>query len=70
MKISIVKKLLVIGAIAILIGFGYVIYLFNMPHRNVQSVNAFVEIASGIIVQEFLNNPDAANATSDSNPVL
>jgi len=61
MKKSLVKKLLLTGAIAILIGISYVVYLFNMPHRNVQSVKAFVEIESGVLVQEFLNNPDAAN---------
>ncbi len=62
MKKSLIKKLIITGAIAISMGFGYVVYLFNMPHRNVQSVKAFVEIESGILVQEFLNNPDAANA--------
>ena len=62
MKKSLIKKLLLTGAVAILIGFGYVVYLFNMPHRNVQSVKAFVEIESAILVQEFLNNPQAANA--------
>lgn len=62
MKKSLIKKLLLPGAIAILIGVGYVAYLFNMPHRNVQSVKAFVEIESGVLVQEFLNNPDATNA--------
>ncbi len=62
MKKSLIKKLLLTGAVAILIGFGYVVYLFNMPHRNVQRVKAFVEIESAVLVQEFLNNPQAANA--------
>jgi len=62
MKKSLVKRLLFTGAIAILIGIGYVAYLFNMPHRNVQSVKAFIEIKSAVLVQEFLNNPQAANS--------
>jgi len=62
MKKSLVKKLLLTGAIAALLGIGYVVYLFNMPHRDVQSVKAFVEIESRVLVQEFLNDPNAANA--------
>ena len=62
MKKSLVKKLLITGAVAILIGIGYVVYLLNMPHRDVQSVKAFVEIESRLLVQEFLNDSDAANA--------
>ena len=59
------KKILKIGAIlliaGLLIGGGTVLYMFNMPHRNVQSTSADYSIAASQLVTEYLENPTKAN---------
>ena len=59
---KVIKKILLTGVIIAALGSGYVIYLFNMPHRDVQSVSAFVEIESDLLVNEFLMNLEEANS--------
>jgi hypothetical protein len=59
------KNILKIGVIlmfaGLLIGGGVVLYLFNMPHRNVQEANADYSLTSSAIVAEYLENTNAAN---------
>lgn len=59
------KKILKIGIIlaiaGLLIGGGVVLYLFNMPHRDVQSAKTDFEITAASLVQEYLTNPESAN---------
>jgi len=54
------KKILKIGAIllitGLLIGDGTVLYMFNMPHRNVQSASADYSISASQLVPEYLEN--------------
>jgi len=51
------SAVLVLGAL----GGGYGYYLFNMPHRNVQAVEAFAELDASELVAQFLNDAEAAN---------
>jgi hypothetical protein len=59
------KKIIKIGVITVIIGIviaGAVgFYMFNMPHRDVQSAKADFHLNSSDIVDEYLSNKDAAN---------
>ncbi|NOQ23824.1 MAG: hypothetical protein GQ564_00540 [Bacteroidales bacterium] len=59
------KKILRIIAILMLAGFviggSIMLYLFNMPHRDVQSAKADYVLTSNQIVSEYLSDMDAAN---------
>lgn len=59
------KKILKIGAIlliaGLLIGGGTVLYMFNMPHRNVQSASTDFSLTASQLVAEYLENPTKAN---------
>jgi len=61
MKKSIKISLLVIGTILVIGGsIGY--YLFNMPHRDVQATEADASLSAENLVNEYLDDYDAANA--------
>jgi hypothetical protein len=59
------KKILKIGAIlliaGLLIGGGTVLYMFNMPHRNVQSASTDFSLTASQLVAEYLTDATAAN---------
>jgi len=59
------KKILKIGAIlliaGLLIGGGTVLYMFNMPHRNVQNASVDFSLSASQLVNEYLENPVKAN---------
>lgn len=59
------KKIIKIGIITVVAGIviaGSVgFYMFNMPHRDVQSAKADFSLISSEIVAEYLANKDAAN---------
>ena len=59
------KKILKIGAILIIVGLliggGTVLYMFNMPHRNVQSASTDFKLSGSEVVAEFLENSSKAN---------
>ena len=59
------KKIIKIGAIialaGLLIGGGIGLYMFNMPHRNVQKTDADYVLTSSQIVQEYLTDKKVAN---------
>jgi len=60
-KRSPLKKILVTGLIAAIVGLAIGLYLFNMPHRNVQSAKADYSLTSSQIVAEYLDNKENAN---------
>ncbi len=51
----------IIGVLAI-IGIGVFIYLWFMPHRNVQATKAFATVTATSLVHEFLTDKEKANA--------
>lgn len=59
------KKILKIGAIlliaGLLIGGGIGLYLFNMPHRDVQNASTDFKLTASQLVEEYLDNPAKAN---------
>ncbi|BAX81762.1 OB-fold protein [Labilibaculum antarcticum] len=59
------KKILKIGVIlliaGLLIGGGTVLYMFNMPHRNVQSASTDFSLSASQLVAEYLENPAESN---------
>ncbi len=61
-KKKIFKTIAIIGISGLIIGGGIGLYLFNMPHRNVQSTKSDYALTSSQIVMEYLNDKDAANA--------
>lgn len=56
------KKIILIIAIFAVLGGSYGLYLYFMPHRDVQSVEAFTTITAGDLVAEYLKDNAAANA--------
>lgn len=65
MNIMIKKKafkiIIIIGITGLLTGGGIGLYLFNMPHRDVQSAKSDYSLTSTQIVSEYLADKDAAN---------
>ncbi len=61
MKKSKTKKILLIVAIVVILGAIYPVYLFFMPHRDVQQTEAFATLSSKQLVDEYLKDYDAAN---------
>lgn len=59
------KKLIRTGIILtiglMIIGTSTVVYLFNMPHRNIQSAKTDFEITVASLVSEYLSDPTAAD---------
>lgn len=57
-----IKIGIIILAVGVLIVGGVGLYLFNMPHRNIQSTKTDFEITAASLVAEYLENPEQANA--------
>jgi len=59
------RKIIKIGAIialaGLLIGGGVGLYMFNMPHRNVQNAEVDFVLSSTQIVSEYLSDKQTAN---------
>lgn len=59
------KKVLIIiailGVVGLLIAGGIGLYMFNMPHRDVQSIDADYTLTVSEIVSEYLTDKDTAN---------
>ncbi|RUT79401.1 OB-fold protein [Ancylomarina longa] len=59
------KKIIKIAAILIVVGLltggGVMLYLFNMPHRNVQETSTDYSLSSTELVVEYLKSSDAAD---------
>lgn len=61
MKKKIIKWGLVIIIAGLVIGGSVVLYLFNMPHRDVQAAEADFEIEAAQLVNEYITNAVVAN---------
>lgn len=59
------KKIIKIAAITIvlggLIGGGIILYMFNMPHRDIQAAKTDMQLTADNLVNEFLTNSTDAN---------
>jgi len=55
------KIIAILGVAGLLFGGGIGLYMFNKPHRDVQSANADYTLSASEIVSEYLNDKDAAN---------
>lgn len=55
------KKIAIAIGIVVLLGGGYTASQYFMPHRDIQSVEAFVEIDAAQLVDEYLADKNAAN---------
>jgi len=59
------KKIIKIGLILLLtgtvIGGGIALYIFNMPHRDVQSSSVDFKMEARQLVDEYLSDPDLSN---------
>ncbi len=60
-KKKVLKIVAIIGIAGLLIGGGIGLYMFNMPHRDVQTSSADYSLKSSEIVAEYLADRDAAN---------
>ena len=60
-KKKVLKIVAIIGIAGLLIGGGIGLYMFNMPHRDVQTSSADFSLKSSEIVAEYLVDRDAAN---------
>jgi len=58
---KLIKLLLIIAITGIIIGGATVLYMFNMPHRDVSSTNADYSLTATQLVAEYLNNSATAN---------
>jgi hypothetical protein len=60
-KKKILKVIAILGVAGLLIGGGIGLYMFNKPHRDVQSADADYTLSTSEIVSEYLTDKDAAN---------
>ena len=55
------KKIIIAVAILVVTGGGYGLYMYFMPHRDVQSIEAFATVSSTDLINEFLEQKEEAN---------
>lgn len=60
-KRKIIKLLIIATVAAIIIGGSIGLYLFNMPHRDVQASKTDYQLSVTALVSEYLENTEAAN---------
>ncbi len=60
-KKKVLKVIAILGVAGLLIGGGIGLYMFNMPHRDVQAADADYTLSTSEIVSEYLADKDAAN---------
>lgn len=60
-KKRIVKLTAILGVAGLVIGTGIVIYLFNMPHRDVQKSDTDFSLTTSQLVNEYLSDKEKAN---------
>jgi hypothetical protein len=61
-KRQIIKTGIIVAVAGIVIAVAVGLYMFNMPHRDVQSAKADYSLNSSEIVAEYLIDADAANS--------
>jgi hypothetical protein len=60
-KKKIIKAGIILAVVGVLIAGAVGLYLFNMPHRNVQKAAADYSLTSSQIVAEYLTDKESAN---------
>jgi len=55
------KIIIILAAVGISVALGAGIYLFNMPHRNVQSAKIDFAVSATELVNEYLTGPEVAD---------
>lgn len=60
-KNKMIRTILILIGLVILIGGGVGLYMFNMPHRDVQATKSDFTLNSSDVVNEYLNDPVTAN---------
>ena len=58
----IIRAFLIAAGSGIIIATGAVLYMFNMPHRDVLSAKADYSVSSAQIVSEYLDDWNEANS--------
>jgi len=56
-----IKKIAIRVGVVVVLGGGFAASQYFMPHRDIQSVEAFVEIEAAQLVDEYLTDANAAN---------
>lgn len=60
-KKRIFKILAVLAIVGTVIAGGAALYMFNMPHRNVQNASTDFSLTASQLVADYLENPNKAN---------
>jgi hypothetical protein len=58
---KVIRIVAILGITGLVIGGGVGLYMFNMPQRDVQSANTDYSVSSSQLVEEYLNDKDAAD---------
>lgn len=59
---QVLKRVIIIAIVGVIVAAGIGLYLFNKPHRNVQAAEADYSLSSSQIVNEYLQDIEAANS--------
>ncbi len=60
-KKKIIRIIAILGVVGLLAGAGIALYMFNMPHRDIQSTEADYSLTALEVVSEYLADEKAAN---------
>lgn len=58
---KVIRIVAILGIAGLVIGGGVGLYMFNMPQRDVQSTKTDYSVSSSQLVEEYLNDKDAAD---------
>ncbi len=58
---KVISIVAILGIAGLVIGGGVGLYMFNMPQRDVQSTKTDYSVSSSQLVEEYLNDKDAAD---------
>jgi hypothetical protein len=61
MKKNIIKRVLLVAVVLFAAGVGYALYLFNMPHRDVQEAETDYKLDVSVLINEYLRDPSSAD---------
>ncbi len=56
-----IKIIIILIITGLIIGGGTALYMFNMPHRDIQDMEADYTLNSSDLVSEYLKNPQTSN---------
>ena len=57
----ILKRIIPVVIAFLVLGLSYGLYLYFMPHRNVQATETDYVLQASALVQEYMNDPETAN---------